>query len=247
MPPSAGARPKDWYSLLGVAPEATTEQIVAAVERLGRQANALAVTAPERAQQLRDHARAIKHDLLSGEETRQRYDRGLAARAASGADSPLTGYSPGQAMPPPGYPSMAPTGPAAPAPAARTPASPPGPAIQGAAMVPPRTSPQSPGSQVPGLMSRISKFLQTGWTCAGCGYGAQPTDKFCPKCGNRIESGLGGPLPRVSAAGQANEGPPGQVPEAEAARCDKCGSRVAPGDAFCMRCGGRLSPAISGN
>ncbi len=187
----------NWYSFLGVGPDATTEQVTAAVERLSRQANALAVTAPERARQLRDQIRAIKQDLLSGPESRRRYDHGLLAREPKSAD-----------------------------------------------VTRPRP-PQAPVPQAPGLMSRISKFLQTGWTCVGCGYGAQPTDKFCPKCGGRVESGLGGQLPRASGAGQAGAGSPGPGPETQVTRCGRCGTRAAPGDVFCMRCGNGLSPGTS--
>lgn len=203
----------DWYSILSLGPDATTEQITAAVERLARQANALAITAPERARQLRDQVRAIKRDLLSGAESRQLYDHRLAAQAAAGADSP-----------PP------------------VPASPASPrlAFPGPATPPYRYNPPSPAKPAAELMSRISKFLRTGWTCVSCGYGAQPTDKFCPKCGNRVESGLGGQLPGASAAGQAKGGSPNPAPEAQAVRCDKCGSCTTSEDIFCMRCGSGL-------
>ena len=69
---------EDWYGYLNIAPDAPTEQVEQAVERLSRQATALAVTAPERSQRLRDTTRLIKRDLLSGQENRQRYDLGLA-------------------------------------------------------------------------------------------------------------------------------------------------------------------------
>ncbi|MGC1755170.1 MAG: hypothetical protein WA805_18955, partial [Trebonia sp.] len=74
-------RQEDWYANLGLSPQAPEEQIAQAVERLSRQAAALAVTAPERSQRLRDTIRLIKRDLLSGQENRQRYDLGLAAAA----------------------------------------------------------------------------------------------------------------------------------------------------------------------
>ena len=74
-------RQEDWYAYLGLSPQAPEEQIAQAVERLSRQAAALAVTAPERSQRLRDTIRLIKRDLLSGQENRQRYDLGLAAAA----------------------------------------------------------------------------------------------------------------------------------------------------------------------
>jgi hypothetical protein len=71
-------RREDWYVYLGLSPQAPEEEIAQAVERLSRQAAALAVTAPERSQRLRDTIRLIKRDLLSGQENRQRYDFGLA-------------------------------------------------------------------------------------------------------------------------------------------------------------------------
>ena len=243
-PPGSSADPADWYSFLGIGPGATTEQITAAVERLSRQANALAVTAPERARQLRDQARAIKQDLLSGAESRQRYDHGLAARTANDADTQPPGPVLRQA--PAGYPMAAPAGPATPRPTA----SPPGPAIQSGPMPYGYSPPpvvRAPGVQAPGLMSRISKFLQTGWTCVSCGYGTQPTDKFCPKCGNRVESGLGGPQASGSAAGQVRPDAPSREPETLRSRCGQCGTWAAPGDTFCMRCGGGLTPGKSEN
>jgi hypothetical protein len=77
---------EDWYAYLNIAPDAPTEQVEQAVERLSRQATALALTAPERSQRLRDTVRSIKRDLLSGPEARARYDAERdAAAAASGA------------------------------------------------------------------------------------------------------------------------------------------------------------------
>ncbi|HXP20994.1 MAG TPA: hypothetical protein VN840_15230, partial [Streptosporangiaceae bacterium] len=113
---SAGApdQAQNWYSVLGLAPAATGEEITEAVERLTRQASALALTAPERSRQLREQARAIKRDLLSGEAERQRYDQELARRSQAGAAQaaqagnlaaaypPPGTVPPGQAYPPPG-------------------------------------------------------------------------------------------------------------------------------------------------
>lgn len=77
-------RQEDWYAYLGLSPQAPEEQIAQAVERLSRQATALAVTAPERSQRLRDTIRLIKRDLLSGQENRQRYDLGLPTAGSAG-------------------------------------------------------------------------------------------------------------------------------------------------------------------
>jgi hypothetical protein len=72
---------EDWYAYLNLSADTPTEQVEQVVERLSRQAAALAVTAPERSQQLRDTVRAIKRDLLSGPDSRARYDAGLIAQA----------------------------------------------------------------------------------------------------------------------------------------------------------------------
>jgi hypothetical protein len=115
---------EDWYAYLNIATDAPTRQIEQSVERLSRQATALAVTAPERSQRLRDTVRSIKRDLLSGPEARAQYD---ANREAAGTPSQLPPPpmpSPSSATipppptvvpPPPSYspPSMAPTSPVA--------------------------------------------------------------------------------------------------------------------------------------
>jgi hypothetical protein len=190
MPHPTGAdRPGNWYAVLGVDPAATTEQITAAVERLARHANALSLTAPERARHLRDQVRAIKADLLSGTEQRERYDQRLGGQQANAGTFP---------------------------------------------------PPQQAGTRAFGLMSRVAQFLQTGWTCSGCGYGALPTDKFCPKCGSKIQPGV----PRRSATGHADEAPPSHAPAAEPPSCAKCGGSLAPGDAFCTRCGALRSSRL---
>jgi hypothetical protein len=72
----------NWYAFLRLSPGATDEEIHGAVERLSRQATALAATAPERSQLLRETIRSIKRDLLSGPESRQRYDA-LRSRPAA--------------------------------------------------------------------------------------------------------------------------------------------------------------------
>ena len=72
---------KDWYAVLGLEPIAATDEVARAVERLGRQAAAMANTAPERSQHLRETIRGIKRDLLASDEQRRRYDAGLEAPA----------------------------------------------------------------------------------------------------------------------------------------------------------------------
>jgi Double zinc ribbon len=54
----------DWYAYLGLSRDATPDEIRSGIERLSRQASALATTSPERSQLLRETIRAIKRDLL---------------------------------------------------------------------------------------------------------------------------------------------------------------------------------------
>jgi Double zinc ribbon len=146
----------DWYAYLRLPSEATTEEIGHAVERLSRQASALAATAPERSQLLRETIRSIKRDLLSGPESRRRYDAPRAQPIGPPA--------------PPGTASAAPVPPATVPPATAPPAT-----------APPATAPAGQGAG-----SRLARFLRTGWTCPSCGKGAVPSDKFCTKCGGPI-------------------------------------------------------------
>jgi ribosomal protein S27AE len=98
----------DWYAYLNLAADTTVAEIEQAVERLSRQAAALAVTSPERSQRLRDTVRAVKRDLLSGPEARARYDASLAdaaaADAATAADTPASQPPAASPPPPPGQP-----------------------------------------------------------------------------------------------------------------------------------------------
>lgn len=98
-------RQEDWYAYLRLPRQAPEEQIAQAVERLSRQAAALAVTSPERSQRLRDTIRLIKRDLLSGQENRQRYDQGLAAAGTAAATAPVPGPVGPQAAPVPVAPA----------------------------------------------------------------------------------------------------------------------------------------------
>jgi hypothetical protein len=243
--PVQSGPPPDWYVLLGVQPTASREELTTAVERMSRQATALSVTAPERSRQLRDQIRAIKQDLLSGDAQRQLYDarrqRDAAERArfaAPGqgqvasqgqvrqpgqfppaAQRPPQGQFPQEAQRAPGYqtPGSQPAG-------YQTPGSQPAGYQPGAAGTSPWQPAQPPGSQsaqpFSGLVSRVARFLQTGWTCKACGFGALPNDKFCQKCGSPIEppvTGAGGQQPgpasfRAQPAGPAGQpvGPAGQ-------------------------------------
>jgi len=223
---------QDWYALLGVAPAAGGQEIAVAVEKLGRQANALSVTMPPRARLLRDQIRAIRADLLSGDAQRRRYDQALAAaRRQPPVMAPqVPDRAPGQQ----GWPG--PYRPPAPQPA---PAAPP---------------------QLAALVGRVARFLQTGWTCAACGYDALPNDKFCHKCGARIEAPARPPArpgPAQPGSGQAGAAQPGPVQPGPVqagpvqagpvqaapvqagtgAFCGKCGGPIAAGNTFCTQCG----------
>lgn len=188
--PQRADGPRDWYAVLGLTPQATSAEITAAIERMARQANALAMTAPDRARLIRDQIRIIKQDLLAG---------------------PGPAWGAVAAPPPP--------------PSADRP---PWPANQGA----------RPG----GLMSRLTQFLQTGWACAECGYGALPTDKFCPKCGSKIQPATSGPQtsgPQASGP-QTGPGTGGEAAGAAAGpatNCRQCGRGLSPQNAFCIWCG----------
>jgi hypothetical protein len=232
---------EDWYAYLNIATDAPTEQIEQAVERLSRQATALAVTAPDRSQRLRDTIRAIKRDLLSGPEARGRYDADRAAAAESPQVPPpsATIPPPPTAVPPaPAYapPPVAPTSPTAGGPYADGPTD--GPNVGGPAAGPGGGPAGGPGSARlagggwpgggPGggerISARLVRFLRTGWTCAECGKEALPSDKFCTRCGTVIT-----PTRHEAAA------PTTRV------TCVNCAAPVGVNDAFCARCGTRVS------
>lgn len=194
---------QDWFEYLKLTPDAPVEQVEQAVERLSRQAAALAVTAPERSQQLRDTVRAIKRDLLSGPESRARYEAARAAGAPAAPAGPPGPVPPAQPVPgavppPPGAPLWPPV--------------PPGP-----------LPPSPPASPVLGGLeafgSRVARFLRTGWTCSACGNEAMPSDKFCTKCGTAITPVRHGPARPTARAVCANCKAALGVNDAFCARC----------------------------
>jgi ARC6-like, IMS domain len=65
------------YAFLGLEPFASVEDVAAAVERVSKQANALANTNPARSQELREQLRQIRYDLLTTDERRYTYDNAL--------------------------------------------------------------------------------------------------------------------------------------------------------------------------
>lgn len=224
-------RHNDWYAYLGLPPEATAEEIQHGVERLSRQASALAATAPERSQQLRETIRAIKRDLLSGPDERAAYDAAQTADSAPAAPPP--------AAMPPGPFNMAPApAPAAPGPAFDAPpySSPPDSAPSSAAPPgPPYSAPPGPPPPLSAYLppagqaavSRLARFLRTGWTCPACGKGGLPSDKFCTKCGTPIQA-----IRREAAPA------PEQAPKPRPT-CSACANPLGPTDAFCPKCGTR--------
>lgn len=191
----------DWYSVLGLESLASTEEITTAVERMSRQASALANTAPHRSQQLREVVRAIKRDLLSGAEARQRYDQSLTQRGPVGLAPPPPVPSP----PPAVAPAFAPAYPAAAGPGA----APAGYPVDAAGT---------------GLGARFKRFMQTSWTCPACGEGAMPNDRFCKACGTEIPppaaSTPPAPAPAPSFCGSC-----GKRLDLQENFCTRCGTR----------------------
>lgn len=145
----------DWYAALQLPTGATTEEIAQAVEKRSRQAAALANTAPERSQQLREQTRAIKRDLLSGDEARAAYDAGRAA-AANSAEAQAQAYQAAEGS----YQRH------------QQPAYDPGYYQQ----------PYGAPPERPYGSNRFLRFLQSGYTCARCSEGYVPGSKFCTEC-----------------------------------------------------------------
>lgn len=202
----------DWYAYLRLSPDAPADEIEHAVERLSRQASALAATAPERSQQLRDTVRAMKRDLLSGPEARRQYDDRVRQTGS-------TASIPHQATPPRGR-HAAPTPPQAAPPQAAIPQA----AVPQAA--PPDFALPMSMRRGEGAGARLARFLRTGWTCPSCGKGGVPSDKFCTKCGTPIRP------TQDSAAG------PDRAPRPRLI-CQNCANPLGPSGVFCSRCGTR--------
>lgn len=78
------------YQKLGLEPDAPAELIEAALWRLVDRAVALAYTSPERSDALWEEIRAVRRDLLSGDDKRRHYNRSLLdARDVTGHDEML--------------------------------------------------------------------------------------------------------------------------------------------------------------
>ena len=206
----------NWYDVLHLTPQASPSEIADATERLARQGAALATTAPERSQHVRDTVRAIRADLLAGLDARARYDRRLEDAGASAGstadDQPTVRY---------------PDPPVAPAWSTSTPAPAQGqgtldgsPTTHGPPSVPAQanTRPGVIDSVVNGIIptaSRFRRFLQSGWTCPACGTDGGPADKFCKRCGAPMKT----------------------EPTAVPSNCSGCGTKLTGSERFCPRCG----------
>jgi hypothetical protein len=245
---------EDWYAYLNIATDAPTEQIEQAVERLSRQATALAVTAPERSQRLRDTVRTIKRDLLSGPEARARYDAGRnapaepppapAPEAASVPPPPTAAPSPWHYPPPP----TAPTAPTAPT----SPAADGGPGGWPGAGAPAGGAPGGwPGSGPGG--GGPAAGGPGGWAGAGAPAGGGPAGG--PGGAPGGAPGGGGPGGGPGGGAPAGPGWPGggagggEKISARLARflrtgwtCAECGKEALPSDKFCTRCGTTITP-----
>jgi hypothetical protein len=259
----------DWFEYLKLAPDAPAEQVEKAVERLSRQAAALAVTQPERSQQLRDNVRAIKRDLMSGPENRARYD---AARAAAIAATTVAepAVSPSTLVPPAPPAQTAP-----PAPPVQTvppvPGAAQGPEITqgpGTAQGPETTQvPQAPAVGVPQGPEVAPPASAGPWPAApqfaspaGPPY-PPAVPQYPPAVPQYPPAGppyppAGSPYPPAGPGGQL---PPGaavaglesqvQAFGSKIARflrtgwtCSACGKEAMPSDKFCTKCGTTITP-----
>ncbi|NNN09000.1 MAG: hypothetical protein HKL85_07390 [Acidimicrobiaceae bacterium] len=204
---------RDWYTQLGVPAAATKEDIETAVERMSRQASTLANSAPDRSQALRDKVRAIRADLLSGDDARRRYDSRVAelrasSRPANGdvrnvdQSQPAISNSGENATPQfdvtqPQQRTSSPSLPPYDFNAAR-------PSIVDAV-----------AANVAPVVSRFRRFLQSGWICPACSTEGSPEDEYCNSCGAAMK------VDRSSVV----------------IRCLQCSSKLDPGDRFCVSCG----------
>jgi Double zinc ribbon len=210
----------DWYSVLKIGPESTITEITAAVDRMSRQASALANTSPHRSQELREVIRSIKRDLLASPESRRDYDLARSRRMSAPPVSP-----------PPPPPPLGPPPPLPPAPPppyhpaayrAVPPRAPgPGPATSAGGAGDARNAGAVPRASGSGLGTRIMRFLQNGWTCPACGQEAMPNERFCKACGAGLR-------PTAAASAGAQEG-----------TCAACGNAMSPAENFCTGCGAR--------
>lgn len=204
----------NWYDLLGLPVGAPDDEVAAAAEKLSRHAAALATTAPERSQQLRDTVRSIRADLLSGSAARAHYDARLASSPAAGP----------AASPPPQPPAAPPpfTAPASPPPQFSEPMPPSAPYAASASPSGPQNLIDSVVNGIGPAAARLRRFLQSGWTCPSCGADGGPADRFCSRCGAPMKE------------------PTSQAPPAKST-CPACAATLATGHRFCSRCGTPVS------
>ena len=164
-------RVKDWYEVLGIDTNSHDSAINAAIERMSRLASALANTAPDRSQDVRETIRAIRRDLCSGLDARQAYDQQLARSKTELKSEPLASESgnvvpseiPGQVAPPPFYAGTQ-------NPQSRHDG-------QAVSESPPSVVDAVVANLAP-VVSRFRRFIQSGWSCPTCGSEGRPGDEI---------------------------------------------------------------------
>jgi Double zinc ribbon len=220
---------EDWYAYLRLSPGATTEQIEQAVERLSRQATALAMTAPERSQLLRDTIRSIKRDLLSGPDSRQRYDVSRAPQSQPTAPAPQSSPPAPQPFAPSAQPFV---------PSAQPFASPAQPFVPSAQ---PFASPAQPFASPPQPDAPPAQPFMS------------PPQPDAPPA----QPSMSPPQPVVPPAAPIPVSPApaftGERVSSRIARflrtgwtCSACGKDALPSDKFCTKCGTPIKPVQSG-
>jgi hypothetical protein len=203
-------RVNDWYVVLGIDTNAPDSAINAAIERMSRQASALANTAPDRSQEIRETIRAIRRDLSSGLDARQAYDQELAKSETQYTSEPR------ETTPENVVPSELPGRFAPPSFNAGTQTQQSGPDMRAVSEFPPSVVDAVVANLAP-VVSRFRRFIQSGWSCPTCGSEGRPGDKFCGKCGASM---------KVEPTGTGTK-----------STCANCLAELTANVRFCSRCG----------
>ena len=220
---------RDWYAYLQLPPQASTSDVEQAVERLSRQASALAATAPERSQQLRETIRAIKRDLLSGPEGPRSYDAPRVRDVAPPSPPTATAMAPPPAPAPRRAPKHAKPEPAPVPPAPAHTPMPPTPAPAAHTPMPPTPAP-APAAHTPMPPTPAPVQAMPAPTPPGPALVRAPMPA--------------GPVPAPMPSVPVETAPPGQGAGSRLARflrtgwtCPACGKGAVPSDKFCTGCG----------